>query len=194
MQGDGGGPSAGLPASSSVKSPHFWSRAHDVTPLRRGARCGERGVCAHAWAPRTRRRRRVARAPPCLKLDRHPLSPPTPHPTKCCWRRCCRPQMSVKHPLAALAARAATAPKTSLCRTPIRRPPSDARDWPRDARAPLSVSRCRVPAQLALPYRASWNSPACRCGSAGPAASRVPSSCWHACEGRPSLGAAPTRR
>jgi len=51
-----------------------------------------------------------------------------------------------------------------------------------------------VPAQPALPYRANGPHPVCCCGSAGSAVSQVPSPCWHACEGRPLLGAASARR
>jgi len=58
--------------------------------------------------------------------------------------------------LGVLTARAAPAPQTT---TPRSRRLSLSRiqthDWPRDACAPLSVNRCCVPAQPALPYRAN---------------------------------------
>jgi len=95
--------------------------------------------------------------------------------------------------LAAMTARATTTLRDrSLTRTltRTRRASIDAHDWPRDARAPLSVNRCCVLAQPALPYRAHGSSPVCRCGGAGTDASQLPSSRWHVCESRPSLGAA----
>jgi len=144
----------------------------------------------------------VGRAPdPTLRTcaGRMPSGPPSP-PAQKMLLMAMLPicLMLASHSLAALTARAATAPQTttlrsrrlSLSRIPTRRTLSDAHDWPRDARAPLSVDRCCVPAQPALPNRANGSPLVCRCGSAGSAVSQVPSSCWHACEGRPSLGAA----